>query len=704
MPLYNHENNFGLRGCIMATFLVSRLDAPTKAYLKEARERGDTWGVFVDTGSGNHSDSWWGLSVGFGLVTWAVWACFCESYYMKVPDLPFWPIAMLAMGMVFLATSLQTLWRVRQPDYLGDFRFVDPLFWWHVDANFVVATPIADIRSVTGKHSVKNGNYQCTEVKIGRESFTLGNKYGAERVVRYLQTLIELRQNHGLIEQPAARLGNLACHVAFQQELRPEVVGINISLPFFCERAGWFSPRRALQYSALVLPLLLGLLLAPGFAWHQKDEHLYNQVLERSDTSYKIEALEEYLAQMRSGHGHYGEALVLQDDLSYQQAKESSENGHSPAGLRHYLGDSNNARHRQEALASIAVYYDDAIKRLGEMAAGGDRDPEIFNALVGLLEGLKLAQSPIVNVGFGAALDPLPTSVEARLMERLMEAKFEMVYPELKDIASNNAGKSAICELGETFAPEQVKLRENIIMERFSKALGAVLNADLLELHAADGQSPPQITLAYHIFPAGDFYRYTKDDKLSGLLRSYQMQWSILIKQPTSDKVFEKEFSAKPLNTLNMRRQPDDPEWAPYAVMLYSAFHDLSGRFIASFGLEAPTAPDSFTFSDATGHVKAAETTLFADGSTPSTDYQECIDRVQKQMQRADLQESMDRVCKQMHRAAEYAKEHPLSEEFKSKIGGNWIKQNQDPNGVSEPTTDDSSAPPAEQAQPSEGQ
>src|SRR5207245_711511 len=94
--------------------------------------------------------------------------------------------------------------------------------------------------------------------------------------------------------------------------------------------------------------------------------------------------------------------------------------------------------------------------------------------------------------------------------------------------------------------------------------------------------------------------------KVEGLLRGYAIDWMIGIRTADGDgeyagKEFKYELHSQPAESMHLTSEPGDPAWCPYAVMLYSAFDDMSGKLMSNFGLNPPEAPTSFTFVEATG-------------------------------------------------------------------------------------------------------
>jgi hypothetical protein len=321
---------------------------------------------------------------------------------------------------------------------------------------------------------------------------------------------------------------------------------------------------------------------------------------------------------------HAQEVRDLKDDRLFAIAREDSGIQGTSTALREYLADEGNRRHRGEAQALIAVYYDSAVSRLRDLAEdGADVDRSLFDALVLLLEGLKTAGSPVVTVGFRATQEPAPATEDGRRKEAEAHAVMAATYPEVGRIAEGRPDRSAIVDLGATFEPAQVAHRQQVILDRLKAAIETVLAADLLELRPADEAAAATIEIAYHTCPSGGLYRYVQTTSLlpggtgtvpggiqrevtKGLLRGYRLDWTVTIRPAGRDDGITHRVESQPLGQLQIDSRPGDPDWAPYAVMLYSAFHNFSSQLIRGFGLEAPPEPNAFTFVEALSR-RAAE-------------------------------------------------------------------------------------------------
>jgi hypothetical protein len=101
-----------------------------------------------------------------------------------------------------------------------------------------------------------------------------------------------------------------------------------------------------------------------------------------------------------------------------------------------------------------------------------------------------------------------------------------------------------------------------------------------------------------------------------GLLRGYAIAWTVTVTPPGGQSIV-RELGSAPADSLRLEDSETAPDWAPYAVILYSAFHDFSSELILRFGLTPPPAPNVFTFDDATGTRQNLDEPAGVQGDVP---------------------------------------------------------------------------------------
>jgi hypothetical protein len=365
---------------------------------------------------------------------------------------------------------------------------------------------------------------------------------------------------------------------------------------------------------------VVGLLMAFGLYRHYRQENL---------------AAKTPPADGNAATGLHGNLLdqsdelrALRDDQDFKSAEEQAAKERTPKYLRLYLADPVHKRHRADAQLLIDALYSEAIQRLDIHRIGAERkaDTKLVEALIALLDSVKRLNPPVVTVAFRGSQDPTPTTPYHRQMETVAHDEFVRRYPELQILADQSVAKTAILPLGNTFDPGNILLQEKVILDRLTSSVTTMLGKDWIAFRAADTGSKAHIEVAYHAFSRGQLYLYTQSlvgpglpvvpvpngkgldmpgpvqGTIKGLLRGYDLKWTITVRPAGVDQVFVIDLEAQPLIQLNYDARPGDPPWAPYAVILYSGFHDMSNRLIVSFGADAPPTPNQFTFAGVAGN------------------------------------------------------------------------------------------------------
>jgi hypothetical protein len=346
-----------------------------------------------------------------------------------------------------------------------------------------------------------------------------------------------------------------------------------------------------------------GVLAFPRLNNYLQDERLFAQI-PAQDNGVFVQ-MDRYLEVFPQGR-HAAAVQEMRDDRRFTKAQRDAQQRKAPGSLRAYLADPANQRHRGDAQVLIAEFYDKAI---ADLKSKRQQDPDkvdaaLSDAIVALLEALKRADRPVVTVGFKATLDPRPAAEQHKKIEQAVYDVYLKKNQELKGIAQRQPDGSAILTCGEVFDPQQIARREAVILGRLRAAVQRGINADILTLEPVGKGQSPVMEVAYHIRADGSLGLYTGDaHTVKGLLRWYETQWRIVFHPPGTGAALVYELNSKPGKSLTYDAHDGDPDWAVYAVILYSGFYDMSARLIRGFGLDPGPPPNAFTF-DAVARTK----------------------------------------------------------------------------------------------------
>jgi hypothetical protein len=573
---------------------TNRLDSTSLDYLRqiEQTQGSGSNGVFVPrTSTWQDPRRGWFKFVFFGVVALGVAALLTQPSLLAehFQVIRWWQLGLTTAGVLFLGIAIVRRGRKVEKQALGDFLHVDALHVWEVSPDRVDATCIEDLTDVDGTHHLYGGSYLYSNFVItvpgDRHEMRISSRAKAEQVMKFVNLLRTLRNsdNEGLRlllranpemaaaiamrlanDQPVEDLSNMATGPTLP---RPKEESSSTAAAPAAGRGG----RKLLPWLAAAAAAGLAYVFFPILDRHLMDNHLYAKAL-----------------------------------AAFQQGRIGL--------LRDYLAEPGNVYHRAEAWEKVGVIYDKVIDKLtksrdlrGEKAT--PIDEKMFTAVIDLLKALKQSARPVVLVGFSAKQDPEPTTEEQKQFEKFIYDARVKEKPELEGIARSAPDKSAILSRGRTFDDEQTRLRERLILERLQQSVQKVLGEDILTLErAADGEKPT-MDVAYHVHPSGGLYIYTMGngvtETVKGLIRGYNIDWTITFRTPGTENVYECKFPSMPATNLNYDGRPGDPDWAPYAIVLYSGFDDMSRRLIKNFGLEPPPPPGSYSFAGVTGAAPA---------------------------------------------------------------------------------------------------
>jgi len=323
--------------------------------------------------------------------------------------------------------------------------------------------------------------------------------------------------------------------------------------------------------------------------------------------------IEDYLASCPNG-SHLAEVHALRDDHQFKTDRAEAAQLRSPAPLRNYLDGTvtpDNSRHRAEAADAIDGFYEDAEQHLQDMAGQLPGDKPLLNGLLAALDYLKTNATPDAAISFLSHCDVAPAAASPAYDA---EARSAQAYAAKDAVILNllDKGTNLVIQPQNAFSEDQMERREKNIVRRFREAIGQILSADVITLTQTNDYEHAQIQVAYAIRPAGQLRKYVRTLRPSGqasqagdpppitlgLLRDYEIDWQVRFNLPGNLENYEFTLISSPGSSLNMTSGFDDPDWAPYAVTMYSAFYDFAGKLVADAGLAAPAPPSVFTFQD----------------------------------------------------------------------------------------------------------
>ena len=625
---------------------TDRLDADSFRYLKavEANSGHGFHGVFVRRPPGwfEGPRSGWGLALFLGLTLLAgagalSWPRFLENVNLNKPA--YVQGSLVAVGVALLLAGVARFRRKTDHALTRSFLIADARHLWDVRPDQVEALDLTDLIGIDGRHRFLNGRYDSSTLTLyfpatSRTVWVTGQR-ATEELLSFLQVLTGLRGSSDpnlqqIVAASPELLGAAALRLARDggnADLTNLDAGATLPLPrddssgMATAKPGWGGAvARCAAAGAIGAAALFAF---PVLNRELMEDHLFARIPAK-DTG-DVSALEKYLAIYPTGR-HSAEVRVWLDDRRFTRAESEFRQFGSPKRLRAYLADAADTRHRDEAKQLLDRCYDTTIEDLKTRAKGTEAkvDPALFAAIVSLLDTLRSAPEPIVPVGFKATIDPEPVTAEQKALQQMMIDGRLRDFPELKDVAARQPDGTPILPRGAVFDTDQIQRRERVILERLIAAVRQGVREDILTLRAAEPGQVPVLEVAYHISAQGNLYTYTMTDNtvagaaprnnVKGLLRGYSIDWTITVRPPGTDKVHVCQLGSVPASNLNYDAAPGDPDWAPYAIILYSGFYDMSARLIRNFALDPGKPPNAFTF----GAVASTKADIPANAPLPA--------------------------------------------------------------------------------------
>jgi hypothetical protein len=386
--------------------LFEELDDETRAYLQEVRERrgNRTPGVYV--GGGN---AWPVVAFILGPIIMLV--SLSESF-LSTKDA--WAVAMLQTAGVMLGGWMVVYafrrWFASPRRFVGFFTYFDPTHVYQAAGDTVTVTDVSDFSQVDVRHQYSSGTYSGSRVTFDLDGrrwvVPVKGEARADLIEDYYRSLVKLEEHDDRKwrDLPAAELGGVAKYLATQEELPHDVTEVRLEVtgtpaePKQASRAG------SGLFRYVVILLISGLLFA-GF-WSVNDP--------------------------------------VRDERAFEIAK-----GAGAPGLRGYLLDSRNTRHRDEAQAALSKLYDAPINKVQT----GVKDATERDGLLAILNALREAPQPVVSIDVQEKDTPKANEIGK-------DARMNQLRTDLADAIATHLGKELI---GFVRAPEGVPAHVELI-------------------------------------------------------------------------------------------------------------------------------------------------------------------------------------------------------------------------------------------------
>jgi hypothetical protein len=382
-------------------------------------------------------------------------------------------------------------------------------------------------------------------------------------------------------------------------------LGLGLGLALVVAGAGLARGKRAPK--SLLALLVLGLAalgsgVGPAWSRQARSARMLGIAQEELDHQYgsldpygssSLRGLTRWFTREMADHGvDHAEALALLhpalDEADLNEAERLLE-AQDAAELREMLIDleEDETEYGVEVTPASRLAVQDALHAIYQAAlasldadVSGSRqfpvDPGLRTAFGEILRDLSAQREPVVHVSFHAQANLEPPEQNARL-----------------------PSDAHVIPFGDAFAADQDSKRRDVFLRALMGAFDPVFpGTHLFDLRLLDGPAEGnlvfEVTSAVHLQPG--YYEFTEGGKLLGFLHKVEVEWTFRLLDRAGQELYRTSTRSEPATEISINSDPSDPAWAPYSIMMDSAYYNYSREVTGRFGLEPPAPRTSFSY------------------------------------------------------------------------------------------------------------
>jgi len=209
-------------------------------------------------------------------------------------------------------------------------------------------------------------------------------------------------------------------------------------------------------------------------------------------------------------------------------------------------------------------------------------DPEMTGAFKQVLEGLAQNPNRQVFLHFEAqgTLKQIPQDTQ-------FFANIDPKYRSLK-----------VLPVGDAFSPDAHARRSGEVQSALQKSFDSIWPKGMLEVKPAPKEPTADdihfyVQAQVHRIPG--FYTNTEDGKISSLLYKCEVAWRFRV-VVQGKEVGSFDFRSEPAKHVSYSTKDNDPDWAPYSIVMDSAADNFARLIVGRLGLVPPPVRESYTF------------------------------------------------------------------------------------------------------------
>ena len=238
---------------------------------------------------------------------------------------------------------------------------------------------------------------------------------------------------------------------------------------------------------------------------------------------------------------------------------------------------------REAAARQLKGLYAEAL-RSNATAKG---DPALRKTFQFLLDDLAESEDGVVYVDFHSDADLKEPAGSAALLERMRRS-----VPK----------GTPVIEPGEAFSKSFDKKRRDEFLKVSREGFKQVFSQEgLFDLKEVANQDDAKGKLLFRVESKIEriptYYENTRSGKLQGLLFGFQVKWSFSVIDRSGKELYSHDLSSEPAKELRFKVRSSDPSWAPYSIMMDSAYSNYARQTVARFGIAPPAEQKYFEFT-----------------------------------------------------------------------------------------------------------
>jgi hypothetical protein len=261
---------------------------------------------------------------------------------------------------------------------------------------------------------------------------------------------------------------------------------------------------------------------------------------------------------------------------------------------------------REEAVKALSEMYEAGKTRMFAAPKSGAApefpvDNSLREAFGAVLTDLSRARDANVYVAFENSANMDPPKDFDKLIKEIQSDPAVLV-----DFPKRNA---PVIDAGSAFSPSFDKKRRGTFLAAMTESFGQVFDGQLLTLvpleKGQDRKGKLVIEVSSRIVRENDVFLYTSSDtgvkKLVGFLFSFQVEWNFQLLDRNGKVLYKASPAVSKPSDAKFDTGPGDPNWAPYSIMMDSAYYNYSREVTGRFGLVPPPRKEFFVYSGADG-------------------------------------------------------------------------------------------------------